>query len=465
MTRLAASTLAATGEAGDRGSGDRHAYVFVVLDCHRPLTPPARIALAGIDEVAFCRGPRRIEPVRDRHLAVRIDDPRMSSSHARLTRVLGRWVLEDAGSKNGTLINGVRQASAELADGDLFELGQTFFAFRDRVPGEPPPLDAAAGPGLATLVPELAVAFAQLAVIARSTVSVILEGETGTGKEVLARTLHDLSGRTGRFVAVNCGALPRELVESELFGHRRGAFSGATADHVGLVRSADTGTLFLDEIGDLPLPAQAALLRVLQEREVRPVGATRAAAVDIRVLAASHRSLDRMVAAGEFRADLRARLAGHHLELPPLRLRREDLGLLVAALLARVCPHADRLALHPRAGRALLLHTWPGNVRELEKCLERAVVLATGPNSTEEDIEGSSKPGSLIELAHLPAAVQQAIAGPAARDDIRRDELLALLREHGGNVTAVARQLGKARMQIQRWMKRYTIDPEQFRRG
>jgi transcriptional regulator of acetoin/glycerol metabolism len=440
----------------------RRPHLFLVLEGHRPLAPPARIALAAVDEIVFGRGPeRRIEPVRDRRLAVRIDDRRMSSSHARLTKVLRRWVLEDAGSKNGTLVNGAPQASAELADGDLIEIGQTFLLFRDALPcepGDPPILDASTmgprAPGLATLLPSLGRTFARFGAIAPSAVSVILEGETGTGKEVLARALHGLSGRTGEFVAVNCGALPRDLVEGELFGHRRGAFSGATEDRPGLVRSADKGTLFLDEIGDLPASSQAALLRVLQEHEVRPLGATRSIPVDLRVVAATHRSLDQMASRGDFREDLLARLAGHRLELPPLRSRLEDLGLLLGALLGRLPrEQAAKVALHPRAARALLLHAWPGNVRELEKCLRSAVVLAG---------EG------LIELEHLPEAVQHALGGAAAareRDEAaRRDGLVALLREHGGNVSAVAKQMGKARMQVQRWLKRYAIDPERFRR-
>jgi len=220
-----------------------------------------------------------------------------------------------------------------------------------------------------------------------------------------------------------------------------------------LIRGADKGTLFLDEIGDLPLPSQAALLRVLQEHEVRPVGAARPIPVDLRVVAATHRSLDRMATAGEFRADLLARLAGHRFDLPPLRARREDLGLLVGALLERLAPEqAATITLHPRAASALLQHAWRGNVRELERCLGSALVLAgSGP----------------VELEHLPEAVQRSLGGMAAvresEDAERREQILALMRAHGGNVTAVAKQMGKARMQVQRWLKRYAINPTSFR--
>ncbi|WP_437504994.1 sigma 54-interacting transcriptional regulator [Sorangium sp. So ce1099] len=511
---LESSTLSVS-RGPEATDGDRSGpFLFLVLESHRPLAPPVRIALDDLDEVTIGRGAaRKIEPARDagvRRLDLRLDDPWLSSKHARVVRLLGRWVVEDSGSKNGTLVNGVPQRHARLADGDLIELGRTFFVFRAALPyppGAPPLFEAApaaeAAPGLASLLPALLDLFEQLAVVARSAIPVLLQGETGTGKEVMARAIHALSGRPGELVAVNCGALPRELVEGELFGHRKGAFSGATEDRPGLVRSADRGTLFLDEIGDLPAPAQAALLRVLQEQEVRPVGATRPVRVDLRVVAATHRPLKRLAALGEFRADLLARLSGYVVELPPLRERREDLGLLLGALLGRAArdglhPRAARVALHPRAARGMLMYGWPANVRELAQCVTTAVVLAQR---------------GTIEPAHLPEAVARAAdgagdgnegggegraggnegddgegggdsgdeggagrqgdapGGDARRegdtrpeDDARRRELVALLVEHRGNITAVARAAGKARMQIQRWLKRYRIDPEQFRR-
>jgi hypothetical protein len=456
------ATLSSTEVPKEAGDAHHHPHLFLVFEAHHPLAPPARFSLAAIDELVIGRGPARENQATTvqgaRRLTVRTDDRRMSSTHARLSKLLRRWVLDDAGSKNGTLVNSVRETRVELEDGDIIEIGQTFFLYREALPcdpDDPPVLDGAAlrppGPGLATMLPALGRTFEQLVTIARSTVSVILKGETGTGKEVMARALHALSGRPGDFVAVNCGALPRDLVEAELFGHRKGAFSGATEDRPGLVRSADRGTLFLDEIGDLAAPSQAALLRALQEREVRPIGGTRPFAVDLRVLAATHRPLERMVAAGEFRADLWNRLAGHEFALPPLRARREDLGLLIGALLARLLPEkAERIQIHPRAARAMLFHGWPGNVRELEKCLGTAVVLA-----------GES---GRVEVEHLSEPVRRALEGLEAEDAARREELLVLLDKHGGNITAVAKEMGKARMQVQRWLKRYAIDAERFRR-
>ena len=451
-------TISAADEGGDGAGGLRRPYLFLVLESRRPLAPPARLSLAGIDEVTFGRGAGRAIEQEGRRAAVRVDDAWMSSVHARITRVLRRWVIEDAGSKNGTFVNGAAVSRAELEDGDLVELGQTFFMVREALPcapGDPELIDAAAlappAPGMLTLIPALDREYRRLAAIARAAVPVLLHGETGTGKEVTARAVHALSGRAGEFVAVNCGALPANLVEGALFGHRKGAFSGATEDRPGLVRAADRGTLLLDEIGDLPLGAQAALLRVLQEREVLPVGGTRPVPVDLRVIAATHRSLDRMVESGEFRADLHARLAGYRLDLWPLRARREDTGLLVGALLARL--GCAELRLHPRAARALLRHGFPGNVRELERALEAAAALAEGGQ---------------VQAEHLPEAVQRSLGTPGAQreaeEEARREELVALLQEHGGNVTAVARAMGKARMQVQRWLKRYALDPARFRR-
>ncbi|HWO22178.1 MAG TPA: sigma 54-interacting transcriptional regulator [Kofleriaceae bacterium] len=460
-------TLSATDTESGPSDRSRCPHLFLVLESHRPLLAPVRVALDGLDEVVLGRGSARaIEHDRDggvRRVRVRLDDGWLSTRHARLTRVLRRWVLEDTGSKNGCFVDGVRRSQAELADGALIELGHAFFLYRDdlpHAPDAPPVVDAGAlaapAQAFVTLSPQLARTFERLAVVARSRVPVLLEGQTGTGKEVIARAIHDISQRAGPFVAVNCGALPRDLLEAELFGHRKGAFSGATEERPGLVRAADGGTLLLDEIGDLPALSQAALLRVLQEHEVRPVGGTRPVQVDLRVVAATHRSLDGMVDRGDFRADLLARLAGHRMELPPLSARREDMGLLLTALIRRADPSlAARLQIQPAAMRAMLRYGWPANVRELEQCVTRALLLA--------------HEGGRIELDHLPEAVRRAPAVPAAarqddEDESRRSELVTLLRQHSGNVTAVARAMGKARMQIQRWLKRYDIDPESFRR-
>jgi hypothetical protein len=452
------STLTVHGRSADPVASRIAPQLFLVLECSRPLALSVRYSLDGVDAVVFGRGKERDAHLTDSGgrtvLEVVIPDPRMSSRHARLERGLGHWTIEDEGSKNGTLLNGATVRRAKVADGDLLALGYTLFTFRHALPvvGPDQVVDAAglapAAPGLATLVPELERDLARLVQIAPSTVTVMLGGETGTGKEIMARAVHRLSGRPGELVAVNCGGLPVDLVESQLFGHKKGAFSGAVDDQLGLVRAADHGTLLLDEIGDLPLASQAAFLRFLQEREVVPVGSSRPIKVDVRLVSATHRDLDAMVARGEFRADLLARISGFSLELPPLRDRREDLGILIGVLLARLAgPDASRVSLSEEAARALFRHDWPHNIRELEKVLGSALILA------------GEQP---IALEHLGAAVRE------QPDDGDPGELKArlvhLLGQHGGNVSAVARAMGKARMQIHRWIKRFELSIDDYRR-
>jgi transcriptional regulator with GAF, ATPase, and Fis domain len=260
---------------------------------------------------------------------------------------------------------------------------------------------------------------------------------------------------------VNCASIPATLIESELFGYRKGAFSGAGEDRLGLVRSAQGGTLLLDEIGELPAAGQAVLLRVLQEQVVTPVGDVRPVETDVRFVAATNRDLPALVSAGTFRGDLYARLLGLSLRLPPLRERPEDLGQLVATLLPEVAARPETITLGKGAARALFAHRWPFNVRELERCLETAAALsddgvihvehlrtlAAGSAAAAPEPEGTLDPGTALD----------------AEDRARRDEIVRLLQEHRGNVAAVARALAKAPAQIHRWMKRYRLRPEDYR--
>jgi DNA-binding NtrC family response regulator len=305
--------------------------------------------------------------------------------------------------------------------------------------------------------------------VAQTELAVVVTGESGTGKELVARQLHTSSGRTGPLQAINCAALPPNLIESELFGYRKGAFTGAAADKRGLVRAAHQGTLFLDEIGDMPLEAQAKLLRVLQEKEVLPLGATTAEPVDVRVVCATHRNLDVEVAAGRFRGDLLARLRESSLELPPLRHRREDLYPLVRHFLAKAGASPMRVAF--AYVLALAHYSWPYNVRELESAVRLSLALAKGsdeldlghlPEGVQRALEGHGKGPAVTRrlggTTEPPVDVTHAASGPPSEEQLRH-----LLAQHEGNIAAVGRALGKERMQIHRWLKRYEIDVERYR--
>jgi transcriptional regulator with PAS, ATPase and Fis domain len=309
--------------------------------------------------------------------------------------------------------------------------------------------------GTATLVPAVEDAMPRLVRVGMSKLSVLLLGESGSGKEVLANSIHRLSGRSGPFVAINCGALAPTLVESQLFGHVKGAFSGATRDEPGLVRSSSGGTLFLDEIGELPANAQATLLRVLQEKEVLPVGGTKPVKVDLRVVAATLKPIDE---SPSFRSDLYARVSAFVHRLVPLRQRRGDIGLLIASLLPRLAPdRADKLRIAPDLATALVSHAFPLNVRELEHVLSVALVTSS------EDLLRLESVGDALRSRSQPAAAAPAPRRLSDEDAKLKDELTEALTKAHGNVSEIARAMGKTRMQIHRWMKRFGLDPETFR--
>ena len=392
----------------------------------------------------------------------------------------GCWIV-DHGSTNGTLVNGVRVTMQKLEEHDVVRIGDTLLRFAAsgihgyaayRIDGT---VDETARPARCGTHGRLLVGghridqlLEKVEKVARTELSVVITGESGTGKELLARTVHIASGRSGPLQAINCAALPANLIESELFGYRRGAFTGATHDKPGLVKAAHTGTLFLDEIGDMPFEAQAKLLRVLQERQVLPLGSTTPEPVDVRVVCATHRNLEELVLQGRFRGDLLARLREFTVELPPLRERREDLLPLVRYFLAKLGRSSLRVSLPYMIG--LAHYDWPYNVRELESAVKLSVALSEGQEE--------------LELAHLPEPVRRAVRGHGARraqepraalavhpsTPVRRPSaappeamLRALLQRHGGNIAAVGRELGKERMQIHRWLKRYAIDVADYR--
>jgi two-component system, NtrC family, response regulator GlrR len=290
---------------------------------------------------------------------------------------------------------------------------------------------------------------------ARSEASILIEGESGTGKELVARAIHRASPRSGHpFVAVNASAIPEALLESELFGHVRGAFTGANRSHKGLFQVADRGTLFLDEIGDMPLGLQAKLLRALEEREIRPVGASGAIPVDIRVISATHQDLEEAVAEGRFREDLFYRLNVVTLQIPPLSRRRGDIPLLVSHLLDEIRgagPHKVS-GMSPEAMDLLIKAPWPGNVRQLRNVVEQAVALATGP----------IVPASLISSA-LQETASEILSLNEARDRFERDYLVRLLQVTRGNVSHAARLAQRERSKFYQLLRRHHLDPDLFR--
>jgi two-component system response regulator AtoC len=295
--------------------------------------------------------------------------------------------------------------------------------------------------------------------------TVLITGESGVGKEVVARAIHDRGQRAQRpFVAVNCGAIPESLIESELFGHVRGAFTGAHADSPGMFREADGGTLFLDEIGELPLATQVALLRVLQEQEIRPVGDSKPKSVDVRIIAATARDLEAMVAAGRFRADLFYRLNVLRIHIPPLRERVEDIGALAQELLEALCERVGR-RVAPLDGEVLELlraYPWPGNVRELENALERALILARGEQLSRE-LFSFGRPGSVTPITEQgdaePLLELEQLSVKRQFRQLEERLIRQALAHTGGNRTQAARILEISPRALQYKLKEYAVDP------
>lgn len=414
------------------------------------------------------------EPTADLFLPVQA----VSRVHAEVSWDAGRWVLRDLDSRNGIFFDGHAVKSAVLEANAEARIGDALLKYVDEGARAASNygINGRMSHGCRRLVEstdliggaQMDAIAAEIERIAATQLSVMLLGESGTGKEVAARELHRKSGRSGQFHAINCAAIPATLLESELFGYRRGAFSGADRDKPGIIRMADCGTLLLDEIGDMPVEAQAKLLRVLQSREVYPLGATAPEKVDIRIVCATHRDLKRLIQIGNFREDLFARLNEYPLRLPPLRDRKEDIFLLCRTFLERLGKAHLELSYGFMLG--LFHYDWPYNVRELEACIKRSCALADG-NVVTEALLPEAVTEALQDLTQRPSDSGGLAIGPAfqpaARPLLRSmpsdDELRSLLERHNGNVAAVGRELGKARMQIHRWMQRYGIAIDDFR--
>jgi sigma-54 dependent transcriptional regulator, acetoin dehydrogenase operon transcriptional activator AcoR len=404
----------------------------------------------------------------------------VSRIHAEVNWDAGRWVIRDLDSRNGILVDGHPVRSAVLESNAEVRIGDALLKYVDSGArlGATYRIDGQMASGAARRVAQTGLVggmqmdgiAAELERIAPAALSVMLLGESGTGKEVAARELHRKSGRRGQFQAINCAAIPATLLESELFGYRKGAFSGADRDKPGIIRMADGGTLLLDEIGDMPVEAQAKLLRVLQSREVFPLGATAAEHVDVRIVCATHRDLTRLLQTGKFREDLFARLNEYPILLPPLRDRKEDLFQLSRTFLD--CYQPARRVLSYGFMLGLLHYDWPYNVRELEACIKRCCALAETelipdallPEAVREAIQDYGRAAAHFESSSPTEGLSPLAGRPPARGGVPTDaELRALLERHRGNVAAAGRELGKARMQVHRWMQRYGIEVDDYR--
>jgi two-component system response regulator AtoC len=400
-----------------------------------------------------------------------IDHEKISRRHA-ILRLGDRWTLEDLGSRNGTQIRGASVAGtpAELAPGEPFQIGPFTAVVLARAVST---VRAALGASHISIDDPMLTNPGPLVLsLAQSMVNVLVVGETGVGKEVLSSSLHRLSGRNGALICINCAALSPQLLESELFGHERGAFTGAAQTKPGLLEAAAGGTVLFDEIGEMPLELQAKLLRAIETREVLRVGAVRPVTLDVRVLAATNRDLLQCVAEGSFRRDLFYRLAGITLNIPPLRERLQQLEAL-AAKFARAATGKDASITPVSLGR-LRSHTWPGNVRELKNVIERAALLAAGGPIQPNHILLDQAPESVAPRPTAPgtpsalAASKEGGAGGGGGGDVAtaglspdqladRQKIVAALEACNGNQTRAAQQLGISRATLVNKLSIYRV--------
>jgi two-component system, NtrC family, response regulator AtoC len=403
--------------------------------------------------------------------SIRINDPAVSRQHLQLCTDGDRVEVVDLGSANGTLLLSGRVAPRSddvtnqrltpylrcpLEIGDNLRIGPAVVTLQliarpelsagERSPGEPPVL----------LEPAMLAAYELVTRAARTDITVLILGETGVGKEVMAETVHRRSRRAGRrFLLLNCAALPENLLESELFGHERGAFTGAQSAKVGLLEATDGGTVFLDEIGELPLPTQAKLLRVLEERRVLRVGATSAREIDVRFLTATNRDLARLVREGHFRADLYHRISGLVVRIPALRDRPSEIVPLARFFLRQFCERtgSSEPVLSPEALTDLQGHRWPGNVRELKNVMERATLLSEGnvvrPEHLALDPEAPSSPDTERRRYDDATVVGRDGSGVLAdANNPERREVLEAIEACAGNQTRAAKLLGVSRQTL-----------------
>jgi len=446
--------------AGGEPGGEPVPGILLVFSRDRPLSIPIRVGARAVDV--------------GRDLIAELDgDERLSRRHATLALEAGRLRIADCDSRNGTLVDGAPlRESRVLAAPAVLRMGQSLFLNVDDVrPFETEPVHASAD---GVVGPALAKAFRRVDVVARTSDTLLILGESGTGKELAARRFHQGSPRaSGPFVAVNCATIPEGIAERLLFGARRGAYSGATADADGYLVTAHRGTLFLDELAELDPAVQPKLLRVLETREVVPLGDTRGRAIDVGLCAATLRDIPERVAQGRFREDLYYRMGRPAVRLPPLRQRREEIPFLIQRALAAVGPELDADA---ALVEMCLLRPWPGNVRELIGEVRRAGHTARDQGRDRVDrldlgtaagmhLGGLTMPPTVATVhagsgvAPAPAPTPAAPAGAADGGFPARAAIEEMLRAEGGNVTRAAQRLGLHRNQLRRWLARNDVDP------
>lgn len=421
-----------------------------VLDKGEGTSSPGLVCIysEGVSCPRVTRISRAVRIGRDATADLVVQDAKVSRVHVLVEASQGGLMVTDLGSHNGTYVRGERLAREPilLRFGETLRVGRALLLavpdarlFRGFPgPHEPPLLGG----------PRVAAVRAELRAAAPTMAPVLITGETGTGKERAAEALHRYSGRSGPWVAVNCAAVPRELVESELFGHARGAFSGSHESRQGLFRQADRGSLVLDEVGELPLHAQSKLLRVLEDAMIRPVGRDQAIAVDVRIIASTNRSLDSMVASGTFRQDLYHRLAGFVVNIPPLRDRVEDVPLLAAHFL-----RDEGMALPIATMEHLVNARWDGNVRQLRNVLMAGAARARAHERSRLAVEDLSVP--------LAAEAPKPCGDPHVE---LRAKISTALQLRDGNVAHVARDMGMRRARLYELFGKLGIDPAAYRK-
>jgi len=389
-----------------------------------------------------------------------LTDPTVSRHHVEIVLVAQGYRIRDLDSSNGTLMDGVRVLDVIVEGGATLRIGET--SIKTTPLGDT--VDIALSPAtrmgpLLGRSAKMRRVFAIVGKVAPTDTTVLLTGESGTGKEVTARAIHEHSKRaSGPFVVVDCAALPPTLIESELYGHERGAFTGADRARVGAFESASGGTLFLDELGELPLDLQTRLLGVIERRQVQPLGSSRVRPIDVRLVAATNRDLRREVNRGTFRADLYFRIAVVTLELPPLRDRPEDIQVYVESFLAEMASIGSPLSIDAHTMAELAARQWPGNVRELRNALERAAAMGeVEPDDDDARVQDPSEPEPAPEPQRVDPAVPFKTAKGLLIDRFERAYVEALMQRHGGNITQAARAAEIDRVYLLRLLDKFEL--------